>query len=134
MIAGDIGRVTIAVDPPSALPSFQETKVILGNTSISESPISKQLQNYRGLYVTIPKRPNPTLIPPSEEISRQIAVIRDALSDADPQHRGYYHDNAGNYMHLVEETNNKLLGRINEYHRASFMTIGSDFTPFIEEF
>lgn len=124
MIAQEQGKVTIQeshkLSPPE-LTSVQKSAIILGTTPVGESAI-KEL-NYTGLYVSIPELPSNTLTYPLTDIDRQIDLIRDALCEINPDYCGYYYDNAGNYVHLLDEMNKRLLKRINEYRKMPFITI-----------
>ena len=137
MITGDNGKVTIATNQklsPDELLLLQHSNIVLETTTISESKFSNELQNYKGLYVNIESFADEQIMFPTSYIYRQIELIRNTLSEADPYHRGYYYDNAGGYVHLLEEMNKRLAGRINEYHHTPFITIWGNFDTFIEIF
>jgi ABC-type Zn uptake system ZnuABC Zn-binding protein ZnuA len=136
MITASDGDVFIA--PSTKLSKDEITKlnssnVLLSSTSLSESDIASQLQNYTWLYVTIPPHDsniqNRTLSP--EALSSQIELVRDTLSDANPTQRWLYYDNAGNYIHLLNTTLNWFKTRIEKLKPTYFITIGDDLSNFL---
>jgi ABC-type Zn uptake system ZnuABC Zn-binding protein ZnuA len=114
--------------------SLTEVDIIIGSYPIAESPINKELQNYKGLYITLPSFPTWDILYDPEIIQSQIEIIRDALSDIDKIHHDYYHDAAGNYHYLLREMRNWLWKRIGEYHFMNFITIGENFDTLIRLF
>jgi len=139
MITGDASTVTVSpliwsTLTPEQKTTFTQADITIWSYPISESPLSKELQGYRGLYVTLPSYWAWQVLYDPTIIVHQIEIIRDALSDIDKKHHDYYHDNAGNYIYLLGEMKNRLSERINEYHKSSFITIGGDFTEVVNIF
>lgn len=112
------------------LNKLNKSDIILSSQLLSESEIWKELQNYKGLYVTIPPFDN-TKTHSLTTLTRQIELIRDTLSDITPSHRGFYYDNAGNYIHLLDTTFNGLRTRINKYTASPFITVGDNLNNFL---
>lgn len=137
MIVGEYGKVIIAPEQKLSqdeLSALEKSTIILGTTPISESKIRDKLGNYRGHYVTIESYSDNQVIYPSVNISEQIELVRNTLSELDPDHRWYYYDNTGSYIHLLEEMEKRLVARINEHHHAPFITLWGDFSNFIHTF
>ncbi len=133
MIAWDRAKVTLASEYPLSQKEqwfFDLSNFVLGTTPISQSKLSKELNDYRGVYRTIESFSTQEVSYPLEKIHRQVYAIRDTLSDIDPDNRGYYHDNAGKYIYNLNETERKLLSRIREYKSLPFITVWGDFENF----
>jgi ABC-type Zn uptake system ZnuABC Zn-binding protein ZnuA len=71
---------------------------------------------------------------PLNTIITQIETIRNTLSEIDPQNKGIYFDNAGNYIYLLNNTQARLLDRINQYQSIPYMTVGVGLDYFIDIF
>ncbi len=135
MIAGKQGKVTILKSEklsPAELTSLQKSAVILGTTPMGDSIV--KTFNYTGLYVSTPELPSRALTYHLTDIEHQIDLIRDALCEVNSDYCWYYYDNAGNYVHLLDEMNKRLLNRINEYRKMPFITIWGDFENFLLNF
>lgn len=136
MITGDDKNIYIADGKKlskTELTQLNESSIILSSTLISESDIGKELQSYRGLYITIPsKDPENAKTHSPALLTSQIELIRDTLSDVTPSLRGYYYDNAGNYIHLLNNTLTWFKTRIDKYTPTSFITIGDNLSNFLQ--
>lgn len=136
MITGDDKNIYIANDKKlskTELTQLNESNIILSSKLISESEIGKELQSYRWLYITIPNKDSVNTKTHSPALlTSQIELIRDTLSDVTPSLRGYYYDNAGNYIHLINNTLGGLKVRIDNYTPTSFITIGDNLSNFLQ--
>lgn len=61
-----------------------------------------------------------------------IQKIRNTLGELDPANIGFYYDNAGTYIHLLQDTYGKLKKRLDEYNKLPFVIIGSNTSDFVE--
>lgn len=52
----------------------------------------------------------------------------------DPENTWFYYDNAGTYIHLLNDTYSKLNKRLDEYNKLPFITIGADMSDFLKDF
>jgi len=139
MITGDTSTVTISPLLWGAITSEQKASfgradVTIWSYPITESPLSKELQGYKGLYITLPNYSAWQVLYDPTMIVRQIEIIRDALSDIDKKYHDNYYDNAGNYIYLLGQMKNRLSERLKEYHKSPFITIGGDFTEVVTLF
>jgi ABC-type Zn uptake system ZnuABC Zn-binding protein ZnuA len=103
--------------------SMKQSDIVIDTVALDKSPLNKELQSYQGLYITIPGAPKEDIFYEVSAIQKQIETIRDALSERNPKQRGYYYDNAGNYIQLLRDTQDTLNSRIRKYRPLPFITI-----------
>lgn len=112
---------------------LHQSDIILSSKLLSQSEIGKELQSYKWLYITIPSGDTKGQKTHSlDMLISQVELIRDTLSDAQPSQRGYYYDNAGNYIHLLRSTLVWFRTRIDEYAPSPFITVGDDLHNFLK--
>jgi ABC-type Zn uptake system ZnuABC Zn-binding protein ZnuA len=110
-----------------------ESAAILSDSDIQGSPLEKIVEKYDGKYAKVAATP---LEQTPEKLSDTIATIeriRDTLSEIDPDRRGTYFDNAGDYVYLLSETYQKLSQRLQEYHQKDYTFIGSSLDDFLTD-
>lgn len=137
-IVGDDSSVYVSSDnnlTPQDRLKFDNASIVLWEKTLNESELSGELQGYRWLYVTIPSTTKKDSITyPIDAITSQIELIRNTLSEVDPENRGYYYDNAGNYIHRLLSTTESLQSRINWYSPVPFLTLGYGLQNFLDTF
>lgn len=57
------------------------------------------------------------------DVISEIEKIRNTLSELDPVNTGSYYDNAGVYIHLLQDTYSKLNLRLTEYNKVPFVLV-----------
>lgn len=139
MIAGEkafvvsLRKNTAPSSPEKEL--IYDAGIIMSDFPIAGSPLEKILQKYTGTYLNIAewesKRQSPAKL---EEVISDIQKIRNTLWEMDPKNVWFYYDNAGTYIHLLQDTYNKLTKRLNEYNKTPFIIIGDDMTDFLGNF
>lgn len=133
MITGDDANIHISTSKKLSqeeLTLLYESNIILSSKTLAQNPMEKELQGYKWLYVTIPTEETKTHS--LAMLGSQIGLIRDTLSDITPSLRWMYHDNAGNYIHLLTTTLTWFKTRIDKYKPLPFITVGDDLTNFLE--
>lgn len=113
---------------------IHDSDIIIDTLPLNESNLSPLLQSYRGTYLTIPMLPRTEILQNNTSIVQQIELIRDAIVSKDRNHPGYYYDNAGGYIHLIENLYESIQNRLWKYHKSKFITLGGDFESFVEKF
>ena len=108
--------------------------VIIGDTDLEKSRIATTLQNYKGTYLNVWKTEIPRWILSKKDEISNINAIRDVLGEINPARKWNYYDNAGNYVHLLNDTYEKLLERIQSYNQASFLILWANLDNFLEDF
>jgi len=136
MITGNLGITRIASQKITQEERdwLKKADIVIDTITLDKSSLNKDLQSYRGLYITIPDLPREDVLYQTQAIQKQIETVRDALSERNPQQRGYYYDNAGNYIQLLQDTLSNLTSLIQKYHPLPFITIGGNFDTFIRVF
>lgn len=136
MITGNSGIIKIASGKMNheEKNSLKQSDIIIDSVPLDKSSLNKEIQSYQGLYIAIPNLPREQILYENKAIQNQVEIIRDALSEKNPDQRGYYYDNAGNYMQLLQDTLTALSSRIQKYHSLPFITVGGDFNTFIQTF
>lgn len=114
--------------------ALQNAHVVVDIYPIEKSSISSELQSYKGTYVTLPPLSEEEILHNPDILSHQIELIRDAVVTQDKAHPGYYYDNAGNYIHLINNLYETIENRLSKYHKARFITLGGNFDNFVEKF
>lgn len=108
--------------------------VIISDAEIEKSSLATALQNYKGTYVNAGKPQIPHGILSQKDEIEHITAIRDVFAEINPKRRGVYYDNAGNYIHLLEDTYSKLKERIQLYNQFSFIIVGQNLDYFLSDF
>lgn len=137
MILWDRGSVTISSPEKSRGTQknlIKDSSIIIDTTSLEESSLKWELQDYKWTYLTIPSLPAHEVLYRSEDLKSQITWIRDAIVDQDKTNPGYYYDSAGNYIHLIESLYETIHNRLGKYHKAKFITLWGNFNTFTERF
>jgi ABC-type Zn uptake system ZnuABC Zn-binding protein ZnuA len=113
---------------------LRNAHIVVDTVPLGQSSISSELQSYQGTYVTIPSLSKEEILHSPDTLSQQIELIRDAIVAKDNAHPGYYYDNAGNYIHLINNLYETIQNRLSKYHKARFITLGGNFDTFVEKF
>jgi ABC-type Zn uptake system ZnuABC Zn-binding protein ZnuA len=113
---------------------LKNAHIVVDIVPLEQSSISSQLQAYQGTYVTIPALSREEILHSPDDLTRQIELIRNAVVAKDKAHPGYYYDNAGNYIHLINNLYETIQNRLSKYHKARFITLGGNFDAFVEKF
>lgn len=108
--------------------------IIITDLSLEKSRMATILQNYKGTYLNAWKPEIPNWILSEKDEIEHITAIRDIFAETNPTKKGTYYDNAGNYIHLLEDTYSKLKERIQAYNQTPFIIIGQNLDNFLSDF
>lgn len=108
--------------------------IIISDTSLEKNKLISTLQGYKGTYLNAGKPEIVKGILSEKDEVAHIMAIRDAFSEINTNKRGIYYDNAGTYIHLLEDTYTKLQERIHAYNQSQFIILGQNLDNFITDF
>ncbi len=138
MIAKDDAFI-VTIDEKKRLTNAEKevilnSDIIISDVSLEKSEIATVLQNYKGTYLNSGKAEIVKGILSEKDEIDHILNIRDAFSEINPNKRGAYYDNAGTYIHLLDDTYTKLRERIQAYNQQSFIIVGQNLDNFLTDF
>lgn len=140
MIAGEkafvVPLISVKKIPsPSERELISDSAAIMSDFPLAGSILEKTLHKYAGAYLNVQEWEQDRQMPPKlSTVITDIQKIRNTLSQIDPDNIGYYYDNAWTYIHLLQETYDKLKKRLDEYNKLPFIIVGSSMDDFIENF
>lgn len=108
--------------------------IVISDLSLEKSKMATVLQNYKGTYLNTWKPEIGNWVLSEKDEIEHITAIRDIFAETNPAKKGVYYDNAGNYIHLLEDTYSKLRERIQAYNQAPFIIIGQNLDSFLSDF